>query len=168
MARLAIPALVHYEDRMSMAWSRESRLPFLELRLVEMILPLAPEMKLRDRWTKWILRKAMEERPPAQIAWRQDKQTFTNPQRKWPKHDSRGKVSGMLSGEMLHRDQRFRRQQAAAAPPRGLLSATGAQRFPLLQGGLRRTGAGDLGATIRVLSTARRMKGRSRDGHPLR
>jgi asparagine synthase len=40
--------------------------------LWKMILPLPRETKPRDRWTRWILRKAMEERLPAHIASRKD------------------------------------------------------------------------------------------------
>ncbi len=39
-----------------MAWSREIRLPFLDYRLVNLLLPLDPQWKLRDGWTKWIFR----------------------------------------------------------------------------------------------------------------
>jgi asparagine synthase (glutamine-hydrolysing) len=57
---LSVPALVHYEDRMSMAFDRELRLPFLDYRLVSLLAPLPPEYKLHQGWTKWIFRKAME------------------------------------------------------------------------------------------------------------
>ena len=39
--KLSVPALVHYEDRMSMAVGREIRLPFLDYRLVSLLVPLA-------------------------------------------------------------------------------------------------------------------------------
>jgi asparagine synthase (glutamine-hydrolysing) len=100
LSRFSIPALVHYEDRMSMACSREIRLPYLDPRLVETILPLRPEWKLRNGWTKWVLRRAMEDRLPADIVWRKDKQPFTNPQSEWLKHELKDKISGMLGDEM--------------------------------------------------------------------
>jgi asparagine synthase (glutamine-hydrolysing) len=81
--RLSVPALVHYEDRMSMAAAREIRLPFLDYRLVSLLVPLAAEYKLRDGWTKWIFRRAMETLLPKQIAWRKDKQSFIVPQNEW-------------------------------------------------------------------------------------
>ena len=37
--RLSVPAIVHTEDRMSMVFSREIRLPFLDHRLVDLLLP---------------------------------------------------------------------------------------------------------------------------------
>jgi asparagine synthase (glutamine-hydrolysing) len=101
ITRLSIPALVHYEDRMSMACSREIRLPFLDPRVVDILLPLPPEWKLRGGWTKWVLRRAMERDLPQEIIWRKDKQAFTNPQSEWLKRDLRERVSGLLAGDLL-------------------------------------------------------------------
>lgn len=78
--RLSVPALLHYEDRMSMASSREIRLPFLDYRLVNLLAPLRPELKLREGWTKWVFRQAMAPLLPPEIVWRKDKQGFPVPQ----------------------------------------------------------------------------------------
>ena len=99
--RLSVPALVHYEDRMSMAWSREVRLPFLDYRLVELLVRLAPEFKLRDGWTKWALRKAMEDYLPESVVWRRDKQGFTLPHAHWLKHELRERVEALFAGDLL-------------------------------------------------------------------
>ena len=56
-------ALTHYEDRNSMAHSLETRLPFLDHRLVNFAVHLPASMKLRNGWTKYILREAMPELP---------------------------------------------------------------------------------------------------------
>jgi len=84
-----------------MAFAREIRLPFLDYRLAGMLVPLAPESKLREGWTKWIFRKAMEPYLPPTIAWRKDKQGFINPQAEWLKHELRDQVQELLGGEML-------------------------------------------------------------------
>jgi len=55
---------------------REIRLPFLDYRFVQLLLSLGPELKLRDGWTKWVFRKAMESYLPKSIVWRKDKQGF--------------------------------------------------------------------------------------------
>jgi len=103
----SVPALVHYEDRMSMACSREIRLPFLDYRMVNMLVPLDPEWKLRDGWTKWIFRQAMEPLLPKEIAWRKDKQGFTLPSDEWMKNELRPKIEGFLNGPMLTADAGF-------------------------------------------------------------
>jgi asparagine synthase (glutamine-hydrolysing) len=99
--RFSVPALVHYEDRCSMAFAREIRLPFLDYRLVSMLLPADSDLKLRDGWTKWIFRKALEDYLPPSIIWRKDKQGFINPQSEWLKHEWRVSAEQLLNGEML-------------------------------------------------------------------
>jgi asparagine synthase (glutamine-hydrolysing) len=101
LERLSVPALVHYEDRMSMAAAREIRLPFLDYRLVSLLVSLPVEYKLRDGWTKWIFRRAMEGVLPEEIAWRKDKQHFIVPQNEWFRSELRGQVLKLLATEWL-------------------------------------------------------------------
>ena len=97
----SVPALVHYEDRMSMAWAREIRVPFLDYRLIEALIHLPPEIKLRNGWTKYIFRKAMEPYLPKQITWRKDKQGFVNPQSEWLKNELKAGVLAYFSEDSL-------------------------------------------------------------------
>lgn len=102
--RYSVPSLCHYEDRMSMAWSREIRLPFLDSRLIDLLLRAPDDYKLRHGWTKYSLRKAMEPLLPAAICWRRDKQGFSNPQGEWLKHEWRDPVrEAFSSGGLLAR-----------------------------------------------------------------
>ena len=96
LTRFSVPILTHYEDRMSMAWSREVRTPFLDYRLVEAAIALPVRLKLAHGWTKYALRKAMEPLLPAAIAWRKDKQNFVNPQSEWLETDLRPAVLGIF------------------------------------------------------------------------
>lgn len=75
--------LLRYADRNSMAHSREVRLPFLNHELVEFIFSLPAHFKIRNGWTKWLLRKAMENNLPAEVTWRKDKIGYEPPQKKW-------------------------------------------------------------------------------------
>jgi asparagine synthase (glutamine-hydrolysing) len=79
----SIPTLLHHEDRMSMAHSIESRLPFLDYKLVEFAVNCAPSLKLRDGWSKWILRNAMTGTLPEKIRLRKTKLGFDTPDREW-------------------------------------------------------------------------------------
>jgi asparagine synthase (glutamine-hydrolysing) len=79
----ALPGLLHYEDRNSMAYSIESRLPFLDYRLVEFAFGLPLESKIREGRTKVILRKAMESVLPEEITNRMDKMGFVTPEAEW-------------------------------------------------------------------------------------
>ena len=75
--------LLRYADRNSMAHSREVRLPFLSHELVEFVFTLPSSFKIREGWTKWLLRQSMKQQLPAEIVWRKDKVGFEPPQKKW-------------------------------------------------------------------------------------
>jgi asparagine synthase (glutamine-hydrolysing) len=77
---LSVPALTHWEDRNSMAWSREVRNPFLDYRLVRHGVAMDAKLKVARGWTKLILREAIVDLVPARIAWRRDKRGFTTPE----------------------------------------------------------------------------------------
>ena len=78
--------LLRYADRNAMAHSREVRLPFLYHELVEFVFGLPVSMKLRNGYTKWILRKLMSDKLPNEIVWTKRKTGFEPPQREWMKH----------------------------------------------------------------------------------
>lgn len=79
----SIPALLHYEDRNSMAFSLEARVPLLDYRIVEFALGLGPEFKIKNSWTKWVLRKAAAEKLPRTVAWRRSKLGYPTPADRW-------------------------------------------------------------------------------------
>lgn len=74
--------LLMKQDQMSMAASIESRVPFLDHKLVEFTARLPERMKLRGRDTKWILRQAMKDILPAEILDR-PKMGFPVPLGEW-------------------------------------------------------------------------------------
>ncbi len=78
--------LLRYADRNSMAHSREIRLPFLQHQLVEFLFSLPATMKMRDGFTKWILRKCMSGTLPDSIAWHTGKIGYEPPQQEWMQH----------------------------------------------------------------------------------
>ncbi|GAB5045787.1 asparagine synthase (glutamine-hydrolyzing) [Thermodesulfovibrio sp. TK110] len=98
--KYSVPALTHYEDRNSMAHSLEIRLPFLDHRLVNLLLSLPPQMKIRNGWTKYILRKSLFELPN-DIRWRRDKQGFITPEEKWLKRDLREIIENAFKRSIL-------------------------------------------------------------------
>ncbi len=95
--RYSVPYLTHYEDRMSMAFGREIRLPFLDYRLVEYLLNAPIELKLNKGWTKYLLRVAYEALLPRGVIWRKDKQGFTNPQESWLRNELKPVVESYFS-----------------------------------------------------------------------
>ncbi len=75
----SLPHLLHYEDRNSMAFSIESRVPFLDHRLVEFAFSLNDSDKINYGETKYILRRSMQSILPEKIVNRKDKKGFVTP-----------------------------------------------------------------------------------------
>lgn len=75
--------LLHFEDRNAMASSIEGRVPFLDYRLVEHVLSLPPDQKLKAGVTKRILRDAMRGIIPEGIRTRTTKLGFAVPVDVW-------------------------------------------------------------------------------------
>src|SRR5947207_6334191 len=76
LTRTRLPALLRYEDRLSMAFSIESRVPFLDHRLVELAFALPDRVKRRAGWSKYGLRRAVDGVLPRSVVWRRDKKGF--------------------------------------------------------------------------------------------
>jgi asparagine synthase (glutamine-hydrolysing) len=86
------PMVLHYEDRNSMAHSFESRVPFLDHRVVEFALGLPDEFKLHRGIHKRVLREAMRSTLPEAVQRRTDKVGMGTPNLKWiADHASRAK-----------------------------------------------------------------------------
>ncbi len=75
----SLPSLLMHEDRNSMAFSIESRVPFLDHRLVEYGFSLNNSDKIHHASTKHILREALRPVLPQEIADRRDKKGFVTP-----------------------------------------------------------------------------------------
>ena len=75
--------LLKWGDRNSMAFSLESRTPFLDHRLVEYTLSMPSRCKIRNGETKYILRQVMKGLLPEPIRKRKDKIGFETPQDEW-------------------------------------------------------------------------------------
>ena len=78
-----MPALLHHEDRTSMAFSIEARVPFLDHRVVEFSLGLDFRQKVEGGLMKSVLRKALQADLPAEITQREDKLGYPTPIGRW-------------------------------------------------------------------------------------
>ena len=85
LTKTQLPHLLKYEDRNSMMNSIETRLPYLDYKLVEMMISLPNNLKINNGWTKYILRKSAKEVLPDAIAWRKNKFGFEAPENIWLK-----------------------------------------------------------------------------------
>ncbi|WP_298832108.1 asparagine synthase (glutamine-hydrolyzing) [uncultured Piscinibacter sp.] len=101
--------LLLYADKTAMAWSVESRMPFMDVRLVEFLCSVPPAYKLHAGWTKWLARAAMAGTLPDEIVWRRDKLGWPIPEQEWFGGPLAGWLARQLDGSA------FVREAAAAA-----------------------------------------------------
>jgi asparagine synthase (glutamine-hydrolysing) len=91
-----LPALLHVEDRVSMAASLESRVPLLDYRLADLVTSMPPRMKFRGGELKYMLRRAASDLLPRSVAERKDKMGFPVPLHLWAKGASRDFFADVL------------------------------------------------------------------------
>lgn len=75
--------LIHASDHVSMAHSIESRMPFMDYRMVEFLASVPACYKLHNGWTKYIARLAFDGKLPDEICWRRDKMGWPIPEEHW-------------------------------------------------------------------------------------
>jgi asparagine synthase (glutamine-hydrolysing) len=106
---ISLPSLLRYEDKNSMAFSVEARLPFLDHRLVEYIFSIPYDKLIKKGWTKHVLRESLKGKIPEGIRMRKGKLAFSVPQKQWL-----GEISDYLvktfsedlrSGKYIDRDR---------------------------------------------------------------
>ena len=85
-----LPSLLRYEDRNSMAFSIESRVPFMDYRLIEFTLGLPERFVYRRGERKHILRQAFAGLVPEEVLARRDKMGFVSAEERWLKEEGRG------------------------------------------------------------------------------
>ncbi|SFU46399.1 asparagine synthase (glutamine-hydrolyzing) [Nitrosospira multiformis] len=78
-----LPLYLRVEDRNAMAHSVETRLPFLDPRLVKLAFCLPEKWKMRGSWNKFILREAQRDKIPEIVRSRPDKMGFPTPFSRW-------------------------------------------------------------------------------------
>lgn len=94
----SLQTLLHFEDRMSMAHSVESRVPFLDHRLVELAFSLPASYKIKPPLRKLVHRQAIRGMVPEAIFNRKDKGIFSSPfYSTWMRHELRDYISDILS-----------------------------------------------------------------------
>ena len=75
--------LLRYEDRDSMAFSIETRTPFLDYKFIETAMKIPLEQKVKNGYTKNILRQAIKDDMDKEVVYRINKLGFAAPQKKW-------------------------------------------------------------------------------------
>jgi len=90
-----IPRALRFQDRNSMAFSREARLPFLDHRLVEYCFGLPDTLAIHNGSVKYLLRVAMKNLIP-DVVRTAPKRSVQTPQREWLAGPLRSQVESVL------------------------------------------------------------------------
>lgn len=109
-----LPALLHVEDRMSMAHGIESRVPFLDHPIVEFAATVPADVKFKGGNMKQLLKTAFHDVIPHEISARRDKMGFPVPLNEWLASDLRGQVTDIFLN-LKHRHRPFINADAVLA-----------------------------------------------------
>ena len=101
-----MPFWLHSEDRASMNFSVESRSPFLDHRLVEYCARLPYRQKIRNGFTKYLLRESLKGILPEEVRNRTDKLGFTGPVQQWLTED-KGYITDILQSDSFSKRKYF-------------------------------------------------------------
>jgi asparagine synthase (glutamine-hydrolysing) len=94
-----LPALLHVEDRMSMAHGLESRVPLIDHPLVEFAASVPADVKFKSGNLKHLIKTAYGDVVPQQILQRSDKMGFPVPLQDWFANDLRSFVGDIFASD---------------------------------------------------------------------
>ncbi len=99
----SLPSLLRYEDRNTMRFSLEGRVPFIDKELLKYLFSLDESAILNAGWNKNILRESMKGILPEKIRARRNKIGFTTPEGEWFKKIHKDLEKILASDEFAHR-----------------------------------------------------------------
>src|SRR5256885_11868037 len=92
-----LPQPLRMEDRSSMAFSLEARVPLLDHRLVEYGVGLPHHLKVHRGWSKYAIRRAMKGAMPDEVRLRTPKLGFAAPHPRWLSQETAPPGGGVLA-----------------------------------------------------------------------
>jgi asparagine synthase (glutamine-hydrolysing) len=95
-----LPQLLRMEDRSSMAFSLEARVPMLDHHVVQLGVSLPDHLKVNRGWSKFAVRQAMSGLVPDSVRLRKTKLGFAAPDHAWLADDLRGPITELLEGDL--------------------------------------------------------------------
>ena len=110
-----LPALLQVEDRLSMAFSLESRVPFLDCRIANLLFSMPVDIKFNGGRMKYILREAIKGVIPEKIRRRNDKIGFPVPITQWFKSPLDDFVKDLLLSKKSRNREIFNQESVEKA-----------------------------------------------------
>lgn len=97
-----LPALLQVEDRMSMAHGLETRVPFLDQKLVEFVSTIPASIKFEGGKMKHLIKTTYGNKLPGMILNRRDKMGFPVPLKEWFSKDLKSMLFEILGTKVAH------------------------------------------------------------------
>lgn len=101
--RTNLPMLLDNEDRISMSFSLEARVPLLDYRLVEFCFGLNYKQKMNGYTTKYILREAFKDILPKKVYERKDKKGFPTPLEHWFRKELKEDLERLFNSKEINK-----------------------------------------------------------------
>lgn len=107
---VGLSRLLHYGDALTMAHGIESRMPFMDYRLIDWAFRQPIPIRLDHRNSKWMIRSYLKKRNQLRIAQRVDKKGYPTPYKHWMSQMSEGLLGDLFPTdaaifEYVRRDQ---------------------------------------------------------------
>ncbi len=99
----SLPSLLRYEDRNTMHFGLEGRVPFIDKELLKFQFAYDDDSIIHEGWNKRILRDSMKGLLPEKIRARRNKIGFTTPQIDWFRSIHKDLEKILVSDEFAHR-----------------------------------------------------------------
>lgn len=96
--------ILRRDDRSYMAFSLESRVPFIDYKYVEAAVRIPEKMKIQRGYTKYPLREHIKGRLPEAVIWRKNKMGWPSPRNRWMERFDKDEVREYL---MNPKSERF-------------------------------------------------------------
>lgn len=93
--------LLRFDDRISAAFGIEGRPVFLDHRIVEFGISLEGHHKIRNGWTKHIVRRYLDSKGLPEVAWRKAKLGFPAPSAVWANDLLKKRVEAIRNSEFM-------------------------------------------------------------------
>lgn len=98
-----LPHILRWDDRLYMANSVESRVPFVDYRFVELAASIPHADKIENGYTKALVRKYMDNKMPQKVTWRTNKMGFGAPIKRWAGGYAKDFINDILSNTRSRR-----------------------------------------------------------------
>lgn len=103
LRRTQLTHILRWDDRSYMAFSMESRVPYIDYHYIEQSVKVPENIKIRDGYTKVLLRDNIDGHLPDEVVWRKNKMGWPSPVERWVRSMDKSKVNELFENPRSER-----------------------------------------------------------------